>query len=176
MILLRETGSNTVFFRSDKINTALITTSHIFFSLTSDSSREFTAVKFYGSSIQDQGNYTNATFVFDSTGSSSTGSLGYIKPLKRGFYEYKIYYRAANTEEPYTAEEFTTANGYSILDIGKALIVTNNQYNAITGKTTTNAIDVRDSKTLNGEVFYNKHTDKVQSSQIDVDNNFLYIN
>ena len=116
----------------------------------------------------------------DSTKHSPQFSTLYIKD--RGYYSYKLYEGRFNNQYP-TNAMYNDADGFpaneffatiDVVDKGKALVLTRDTYNSIISGTSTP--DGTVYSIVNDEVSYTSHTDKVKSSDIDTDNNFIHIN
>ena len=166
---------------------------------TNDMTRESMACEFVKTTTTVQGTHNDIKYVdgkfttaFKALSLSSTpnGSFGEIVFPTRGYYSYVIYMGTVIDNLP-PATAYLSHKAYlehpaflpREIDRGKALVVTTDQFNAIrTGTTNTDVNNSvveykkRDRDLLDGEVSYTKHTDKVSSSDIDTDNNFIHVN
>ena len=211
MLLIKQTGTNTIYFCGDnhihtffefnvntlgQINTDL-ENPNVSFAIvfTNDMTRESNAVEFvkFGPSNENFISYKDGKFVASFLALSSgtpNGRNGEIFFKNRGYYSYVIYMNSSENVHP-TSTGYTTHAGYvgaggmqpREIDRGKALIVTTDQFNKIrTGEIYQNFAEGEQEYNKNhydyidGEVSYTKHTDKVSSSDIDTDNNFIHVN
>tara|TARA_R100001440_G_scaffold15293_2_gene25991 strand:- start:14636 stop:15271 length:636 start_codon:yes stop_codon:yes gene_type:complete len=166
---------------------------------TNDMTRESMACEFIRTTTTNQGTlnvikYVDGKFTcaFKALSLSSTpdGSLGQIVFPTRGYYSYVIYQGTVINNFP-PASAYLSHKDYlehpallpREIDRGKALVVTTDQFNAIKTGTTNRDVNnavveylKRDRDLLDGEVAYTKHTDKITSSDIDADNNFINVN
>jgi len=192
MLLLTETGSQTIHiptdkFRMDWTNTDTPPTNLIIGVFTNDMTRETKCVRFIKQTSTGapltvyEGNKMRLHFFTTNTGHHS-GANGRIYLQPRGYWSYRIYEHSMNdTMYNLSASDLLStaflSTGLGALfiqvDKGKALVVTHAEKLLIDAGTLTHG--VREYSNAVNEGSYTKHTDKVATSDIDTDNNFIHI-
>jgi hypothetical protein len=196
MLLLKQEGSNWCTFNNDKLqydwdgksveednpNVALI------LSLTNDTTREMVNVTL----IKDDAQGSSEDFIiggdrhisgafFATLLQSPDGSIGRVQLQPRGYWEYVLYEHndIASYPNRTTLTSGTLFNALSLseVDRGKALLVTDQQYDDIRlgNPIGPHAGSLQHRELTSGEVSYTEHTDKVASSQIDTDENYIHV-
>ncbi len=189
------------YFNQGLIPNSATANSNVSFAIvfTNDMTRESRACEFIKTQTSNLGTadvikYVDGKFTcaFKALSLSSTpdGTLGQIVFPNRGYYSYVIYMGTVINNFP-PASAYLSHRDYvdhpallpREIDRGKALVVTTDQFNAIKFGTVNRDVNnavveyrKRDRDLLDGEVAYTKHTDKITSSDIDADNNFINVN